>query len=270
MPVLAMTREIGSLGTHVAHEVARRLGYDLVRQEIIAEAARVYKANPDTLVATVEARPRIFEARKDAARRHFAFVAAEVLSAALKDNVVILGRWSTLLLRDTAHAMRVRVCAPVDLRAARVVRRLRVPTEEAVDRILRSDAGIRARIQQFFDVDWDDPHQYDLTINTARVGVEEAADLLVAALRQPSRQATDLSRAALWDAVLAARVRAALKAHPRTDQADITIRCRGGRLELTGTVNDVEAREAVGRLAAIRAGIGAVDNHLIVTGLPPI
>src|SRR5574342_103585 len=148
MPVLAMTREIGSLGTHVAHEVAKRLGYNLVRQEIIAAAAHVYEADPARLVATIEARPRLFEASKFAARRHFAFVAAEVLNAALPDNVVILGRWSTLLLRDIGHALRVRVCAPVDLRAARLTRRLKVPVDDAVHRIRRSDEGIRARLRQ--------------------------------------------------------------------------------------------------------------------------
>ena len=268
MPVLAMTREIGSLGTHVAQHVATRLNYDLVRQEIIAEAARVYAADPDTLVATIETRPRMFEARQAAARRHYAFVAAEVLNAALQDNVVILGRWSTFLLRDIRHALRVRVCAPVELRAVRVTRRLKVPADEAIHRIRRSDEGIRARIRQFFDVEWDDPLQYDLTINTGCVGVEEAADLLISALRQPSRQPTDLSRAALWDAALVARVRAALKANPATDQTDITLRCRGGRLELTGTVKDAETRDSVERLASIRAGIGAVDNRLIVTGIP--
>lgn len=268
MPVLAMTREIGSLGTHVAQEVATRLGYGLVRQEIIAEAARVYEADPDTLVATVETRPRIFEARQAAARRHFAFVAAEVLNAALQDNLVILGRWSTLLLRDIGHILRVRVCAPVEIRAARVTQRFKVPANEAAYRIRRSDEGIRARIRQFFDLEWDDPRLYDLTINTASVGVDEAAGLLVSALRQPGRQPTDATRAALWDAALAARVRAALKANPDTDRADITLRCRNGRLELTGTVKDAETRDTVGRLAAIRAGAFAVDNQLIVTGIP--
>lgn len=268
MPILALTREIGSVGTHIAQGVAKQLGYDLVRQEIIAEAARLYEADPNTLVATVESRPKMFEAQKAAARRHFAFVAAEVLNVALQDNVVILGRWSTLLLRDIGHVLRVRVCAPADLRASRVMRRFKVGADEAVQRIRRSDEGIRARIRQFFDLEWDDPRHYDLTINTACVTVDEATDLLIAAMRQPHRQPTEASREALWDAAMAARVRAALKANPETDQADITIRCSRGRLELTGSVEDADAREAVARLAANRAGIDAVDNHLIVTGMP--
>jgi osmotically-inducible protein OsmY len=87
-------------------------------------------------------------------------------------------------------------------------------------------------------------------------------------LRQSHRQPTDASRATLWDTALAARVRAALKANPETDQTDITIKCHRGRLELTGTVKDTLAREAVGRLATVLAGIDAVDNQLIVTELP--
>jgi hypothetical protein len=148
------------------------------------------------------------------------------------------------------------------------MRRFKVGADEAVQRIRRSDEGIRARIRQFFDLEWDDPRHYDLTINTACVTVDEATDLLIAAMRQPHRQPTEASREALWDAAMAARVRAALKANPETDQADITIRCSRGRLELTGSVEDADAREAVARLAANRAGIDAVDNHLIVTGMP--
>jgi cytidylate kinase len=268
MPILALTREIGSVGTHIAQGVARQMGYDLVRQEIIAEAARLYEAEADTLVATVENRPKMFEAQRTPARRHFAFVAAEVLNVALKDNVVILGRWSSLLLRDIGHVLRVRVCAPVDLRASRLMRRFKIEADEAAQRIRRSDEGIRARMRQFFDLEWDDPLHYDLTINTGCVTIEEATGLLVAALNQPHRQPTQASRDALWDVAMAARVRAALKANPATDQADVTIRCSGGRLELTGTVEDAEARDAVARLAATRSGIGAVDNHLIVTGIP--
>jgi hypothetical protein len=39
MPILAVTREMGSLGTYIGQEVARRLGYEFIRHEIIAEAA---------------------------------------------------------------------------------------------------------------------------------------------------------------------------------------------------------------------------------------
>ncbi len=268
MPVLAVTREIGSLGTFIAQEVARRVGYDFVRQEIIAEASRLYEANSDSLVATVESKPRVLGANPASARRHFAFVAAEVLSVALKNNIVILGRWSTLLLRGVGHVLRVRVSAPLDVRARRLAEQMGVSADEAARRIQCSDEGIRARIQQFFDVAWDDPRLYDVTLNTERMSVEDAAGLLVHMLGLPAWQPTEASHAALWDAALAARVRAALKANPPTSALDITIDCRAGRIELTGTVPEEADREVVGRIAAGHAGRDAVDNRLLVTRIP--
>jgi cytidylate kinase len=265
MPILAITREIGSLGTHIGQAVAERLGYDFLRQEIILEAARSYEADTDALVATVEAKPRIWQTILPAARRHFAFVAAEVLNAALKDNVVIVGRWSTLLLHGVGHALRVRVCAPLELRAARLAERLRVAPEEARRRIQQSDQGIRSRMRQFFEVEWDDPRLYDLTLSSERMDVEACAALLAHLLAQPAWQASEASRAVLWDAALAARVRAALKATAETSGLDITIRVDGGRAELTGTVGTPAAGEAAERVATLHAGVGRVDNRLTLT-----
>lgn len=265
MPILAMTRETGSLGTFLGEEVARRLGYAFTRQEIVAEAAQLYDAAEERLIATVESKPGLWETLNEAARRHFAFLAAEVFDVALKDNVVIMGRWSTLLLRGIGHALRVRVCAPADLRVPRVAERLNVTTEEARLRVRRSDAGVRARIRQFFEVEWEDPTLYDAVLNTERVSVEVGADQLCRWLARPEWQPTDASLAALRDGALAARVRAALKAAPETTRLNVEIRFHAGRLELAGTVGSRGASEAAARVAAAHPGVLAVENHLIVT-----
>lgn len=268
MPMLAMTREMGSLGTFIGQEVARRLGYTFTRHEIIAEAAQMYDAAEESLVGTVEAKPGVWDGLSEIARRHFAFIAAEVFEAALKDNVVIMGRWSTLLLRGVDHALRVRVCAPMDLRVQRIVERLGVTAEDARVQIQKSDRAVRARIRQFFEVEWGDPLLYDLTLSTDRFTVESGAGLLCHLMARPEWQATEASRAVLQDKAQAARIRAALKANPDTARLNITIRCQGGRVELAGTVGSVAAREAAGRVAAIHAGVQSVDNHLVVIQMP--
>jgi len=268
MPILAVTREMGSLGTFIGQEVARRLGYTFIRHQIVAEAAQVYDAAEEKLIATVESKPGPWDALNDAARRHFAFLAAEVFDSALKDNVVIMGRWSTLLLRGVDHALRVRVCAPTELRIQRIAERRGVGSEEAQALIRRSDEGVRARIRQFFDVDWGDPAVYDVVLTTQRLSVVRGADLLCHFLGQPEWQATDASRAILQDAVLAARVRAALKADPETTRLNVKVICRGGRLELAGTVESQEGRDGATRVAAAHPGVLAVANHLTIMRFP--
>jgi cytidylate kinase len=268
MPILAVTREMGSLGTYIGQEVARRLGYEFIRHEIIAEAAQVYHAAEESLTATVEAKPGVWDSLSEAARRHFAFIAAEVFDFALKDNVVIVGRWSTLLLRGVSHALRVRICAPMDLRVHRTMERLGVDAEAARDRVLQSDRGIRARMRQFFEVEWAEPLLYELTLRTDRFTVESGADLLCHLLGRPEWQPTEASRAALTDLTLVARVRAALKAAPETTRLNLTIRCRGGRIELAGTVTSTGGRSAATRVAAAQPGVVSVEDHLIITEIP--
>jgi len=268
MPILAMTREMGSLGTLIGQAVAQRLGYTFIRHDIIAEAAQVYHAAEKNLTATVEAKPGVWDSLSEAARRHFAFIAAEVFDAALKDNVVIVGRWSTLLLRGVAHALRVRVCASQALRVVRTMERLGIGTDEARAQLDRSDRGIRARIRQFFNVEWADPLLYDLTLSTDRFTVGSGADLLCPLLAHPEWQATDASLALLNDGALAARVRATLKANPETDRLNIKILAQGGRLVLEGTVEPGPGMEAAARVAATVPGVRSVDNHLTVMRFP--
>ena len=268
MPILALTREMGSLGTFVEQAVARRLGYAFVRHQITAEAAQVYDAAEENLIATLEARPGMWEGLNEAARRYFAFIAAEVFDVALKDNVVIIGRWSTLLLRGVDHTLRVRVSAPMDIRARRIEERLGVGSDEARALVERSDRGVRARIRQFFDVEWGDPRLYDVILSTERLSVEAGADLVCHLLARPEWQPTEASRAALQDAALAARVRAALKAAAETARLNVKITARAGRLELAGTVESEAGPEAAARVAKAQPGVLAVENHLTVIKFP--
>ncbi len=84
MTVIAMTKEMGSLGTYVGIEVAKRLGYEFVRQDIIREAAREFEVPEEALVRAVEERPGFRPT--DASRRvladlHLAATVRAVLKA---------------------------------------------------------------------------------------------------------------------------------------------------------------------------------------------
>lgn len=86
--VVAFTRELGSLGTFIAEELARRRGYRLVRREILEEAARTSPLTEDALARLVESPPTLWERVTLPARRHFYHVAARVLEFAQADDVL--------------------------------------------------------------------------------------------------------------------------------------------------------------------------------------
>lgn len=255
---------MGSLGTFIGMEVAKQLGYEFIRQDIIREAAREYHALEEKLVEAVEEKPGFLEVLGETARRHHIFVAAEVYEFALRERVVIMGRWSTMLLKDVGHAVRIRVCAPLDVRAARVMERHSVDEREARRRIRHYDDGVRARIQQFFEVEWADPLLYDLTINTANVSLAGGVTLVKALVEAPEFQPTGASRRRLHDLALAAKVRAALKSRPETARLDVDVRAHDGEISLRGTVPRSHDREEATRVARAVPGVRDLQSELTV------
>lgn len=264
MPIVAVTKEMGSLGTYIGMEVAKQLGYEFIRQDIIREAAREYHALEERLVEAVEEKPGFLEVLGETARRHHIFVAAEVYEFALRERVVIMGRWSTLLLKDVGHAVRIRVTAPLDVRIRRVIERLSIGEQEAHRRIRHYDEGVRARIQQFFGAEWANPLLYDLTINTDKISLAGGVALVKALVEAPEFQPTDTSRRRLHELALAAKVRAVLKSHPGTARLDVHVLADDGEVTLRGTVPQTQDREEATRVARTVPGVRSVKGELIV------
>ena len=269
MRVLAITREMGSLGSFIGLEVARRLGWEYVRDDITREAAREYDVDEERLIGAVEERPGFLEALTLSARRYQPLVAAEVLDVASRGNVVIMGRWSTLLLQRVRHAARVRVCASRPVRVARIAERLGIGAEDARRRVEDSDEGVRARIRQVFEVEWEDPLQYDLTLVTDRIEFETAVGQVLHLLDAPEFQPSDDSRRVLAGLALEARVRAALKAREDTSGVEIEIRADAGRVALAGTVRRRDELEAALRVVRAVEGVHTVVDDVRVIDAPP-
>jgi cytidylate kinase len=258
MPIVAVTREMGSPGTAIATEVARRLGHEFLRDDLVARVVREYRVREaGEVVGAVEQTPGLMERLRGPRRRYRTYLEAAVLDAARRERVVLVGRWSTLFLRGIPHAIRVRVCEPVPARVHRVMERLRVDRPEAERRVAAYDEGVRTRMREMFDAEWADPLLYDLALNTERMSVETAVRQVLALAEAAEYQPTLASRALLEDRALAARVRATLKSSPATARAHVDARAADGRVTLAGVVSSDEERERV--MAAARGVPGVAD-----------
>ena len=103
-----------------------------------------------------------------------------------KGGIVILGRGSQMILVDLPRALHVQCVAPQKLRAHRLAERDGIGLEEAMRRTSESDRAQSAFYRKFWKVDMEDPKLYDLTIQTARLPYETAAELVAQAARAKS------------------------------------------------------------------------------------
>jgi cytidylate kinase len=100
---------------------------------------------------------------------------------AREGRVVIVGRGSQVLLKDHPAALHVQIIAPFWHRVKTVMEREGLERREAVSRVRTSDRARADYLRRYHNVHWLDPQLYDLVINTAKVPMEVAVDLIVEA-----------------------------------------------------------------------------------------
>jgi osmotically-inducible protein OsmY len=128
----------------------------------------------------------------------------------------------------------------------------------------RDDSEKQGRMRYLFEVDWRDPNLYDLVVNTERVTVDSAAELIARTATRPEFATTETSRQLLADRALASRVQVALATHPETRKYRISVEARDGIVTLEGTAALDEATDVAQSVEGVR------DVKTQQVDIPPI
>ncbi len=215
MPVITLSRQFGAGGAAVGRLLARRFDAEYLDREVVFEAARrsgIPAALADELdergpswlsrlgMALTAAYPEVIipdaggEAAVAGYEDRLAALTSEVIKeAAERGNAVIVGRGGAFILRDRPAVLHVQLEASLDAR----VRYCRMQAEELGGRELPDDQALarlctdvdRARgayLRRHFGVEWRDPSHYHLVVDTGRLGLEMAAELVALAARRLS------------------------------------------------------------------------------------
>ena len=265
MPLIAITREMGSAAEAIATRLAQAFAVPVIHHEIIEVLADKMRLRRSHVIKLLEGRASLFEKLTADQTSLSIYTAAETLALAAKPPGAIFLSWGAAnLLGGVSHAVRLRVCAPLALRCARVKRSIGSEDDEYVaHEIAASDEAHGAIIRRHFGVSWRDPEHYDLVLNTARLSIDAAVEHVAALVRSEAFAETEASRAALANASLEAHVRGALRAAADTTRLRIAVSADAGRVLLAGSVpSQRDSREAE-RVAASVQGVQVIDNRLV-------
>lgn len=198
--IIALGRELGSGGSLIGQRLSRRLSIPYLDREILTQAAQhlgmderdlahreerlssfwerllapFALGSPDEIYARYPppvALPdaALFEAQKQVMRR----IAAE-------RDCVILGHGAFHVLKGQPGLIKLFVHAPVAFRVKPVMEAFRLKTEQEARAMIAKVDGDRERfIREMTGCAWRDARHYDVCINTCRVGIEGAEDLIV-------------------------------------------------------------------------------------------
>ena len=253
MPIIAITREMGSLGKDVASGLGEALGLPVIYHEVIDHLADRMRVRKSHVIRLLDGSAGFLEQLTADKTSMSIFTADEIFGVAAKGKGAVIRGWgATHLLREVPHALCVRVCAPFDLRKRRMMERLGSDDDERVAAEIRvNDEAHTAIMKRHFDLTWTDSEHYDLVLNTKRVAVDECVSEVLALARAPQFADTDGARAKLADLALAARVRAALRRSPETREAAVRVDAESGKVTLSGAGSTDEMLAFVEVAAAV-------------------
>jgi cytidylate kinase len=213
MTTITLSRQFGAGGAPVGRALAERFGVPFLDREIVAAAAeragipevdaegydermpglwQRLAAALATSAPEVTVPPAALEGVVSpvTGERLYEVTRAIIEEAADRGGAVILGRGAGFILAGRPEVLRVHLHAALDARVRYLLTRVEElppdarPDEASLRELCRSvDAARASYLRRRFDVDWMDARNYDLTLDTGRLGLSRAIDLIEAAAR---------------------------------------------------------------------------------------
>ena len=234
MAVIAISQQIGSRGVELGELVAKELGYRFqTGEQLIAETARRFNVSAEQMKWFDVHNPHFWERKTDTGR-FAAYYRAVFLLEAAQDRIVVAGRGSSHFLPEGGCGVRVRTMAPVADRIKQVAKDEKLSPSAADKRVRDFDTEVKARIHSLFGQDIEDPAIYDLVINTSRLSLSAHANTLVALAAHIDKENNPERTRCMSDAAIAAQVHAALVAHPKIGDTQMSVNCSSGAVRVSG------------------------------------
>ena len=213
MAVITISRQVGSGGKEIATRLCEQLGYTFFDKRLMAQVATDVGLSTNDIVdfseddykvkgffgrlfgrgtrratepasGLAEAAPseRLTVEQLDEPRC-VEFVRSTVMAAYQRGNVVIIGRGGQAVLRDLPDVLHVRLEAPEGTRIRRLMEQENSSFAHAYQLMLDRDRAAAQYLTEYFGIRWDDPMLYHLIINTGKLELPAAAQVIVTALQ---------------------------------------------------------------------------------------
>ena len=204
MSIITISRQYASGGSEVAEHVARRLGWQLYDNAVVDTVAARLGISSAEVSAREERRPSIAERLASAitlsapemmptvgdpatsvSEERLVEMTSRVMEEAVQAGpAVIVGRGAQCLLASRSDALHVFCYAPMEALVAHAVEKLGVRREDAHRTVTEMNAQREEYVKRHWKREWRDLANYHLCVNTAWLGTEGAAELIVRVARE--------------------------------------------------------------------------------------
>jgi len=208
MAILTVSRLYGSGGSEVAATVAKQLGWSLLDNEVVDAVAARLGLSAAEVQAREERVPSLVErlasamtmgtqewmipvaAAKRPTDEQLLEVTRHIIQEAIaRGPIVVVGRGAPAMLAERTDALHVFCYAPRKALIARTMKRDKLNPEDAAKLVDDTNREREQWVRRHWERDWKALENYDMSVNTERLGIEGAAMLIVSAAKATFRAA---------------------------------------------------------------------------------
>lgn len=268
MQLICISRGSYGYGKDVARRLADKMGYVCIGREELTDVATGLGIPVGKLEVEVLKNRPLSEELEIHMDLFKAFVSAHLAERALgEEGLVYHGRSGHLVLHGIPQILRVRAIADMDSRIQMAMRRMNLGREKAKTYIEDVDSDIRRWVRTLYNENWDDPSLYDVTVNAARLSVENAATALLQFPALPEFQQTPASLQAMRDLLLASRCLLAIGKDDRTRKVKATVRAEKGNVSVTYLPRQAREAGAIPQVLEALEGIQSLICTVATTSI---
>lgn len=183
--ILAVSREFGSGGHEIARTLAEDFGLPLYEENILNKIAEARGVDPGKLARYDELPKnrlmyRTVNGFSNAPEAVIAQMQFDYLKerSAMGESFVVLGRCADEILKGTSGLITIFVLADLPFKTERTMLRGPISEKEAIALIANKDRKRRTYHNQFCKNKWGEAKNYDITINSARLGIQGTIEIL--------------------------------------------------------------------------------------------
>lgn len=183
--IISIGREYGSGGHVIAEELAKRFEISFYDYHLIGEIAAGKKVDVKTLERFDELPKIPFFSRtvngfSNSPQENLANMQFDYLrkKAASGESFVIVGRCSEDILKEYKGLISIFVLGDLEEKVKRIMDREHVDRMKAEESIAHHDRKRKTYHNHFCQGKWGDSRNYDLSINSSKMGIERTTDML--------------------------------------------------------------------------------------------
>ena len=204
MPIVTISRQYGSGGSEVAERVATALGWHLYDNAMVTEVARRLGLSteevsareervpslPERLASAMalgvpEVMPTVADLATEPSEERIVEVTKRVIEEAVHAGpAVLVGRGAQCMLAARADALHVFCYAPPDALVSYVISNLGVAPGDARRTVDAKNHEREQYVKRYWKRNWRDLANYHLCVNTAWLGLDGAAEVIVQLARE--------------------------------------------------------------------------------------